>query len=101
MHTCHIQRGELYLPTSHAALLFQPASIGAVCSPLAAFPSLSPLPLLHPPSFTLSTVWTSLTSGCSLRSISLLQAASYLIICPVETACFSLLYVFPSHADDI
>lgn len=37
---------------------------------LSAFPSLTPLPLPHPPSFTLISVRTSLTRGCSLRYIS-------------------------------
>lgn len=36
-HKCIIKRGEVYLLASHAALLFQPAPIGAVCSRLLHF----------------------------------------------------------------
>lgn len=96
---------EVYLLVSHAALLSQPASIGAVCSHSLHFYCSSPLPLLHPPSFTLSTVWTSLTQW--LLSTEHLSPPGFLhvIFCPSETIYYSLLHVLPSlllsHADDM
>lgn len=68
-HACLIRRDEVYL----ASIPHHSAGVdrrGLLL--LAAFPLLSLLPLPHPPSFTLSTVWNSFPSGCSHHHISVL-----------------------------
>lgn len=74
-HTCIIKRGEVYLLASHAALLFQPAPIGAVCSRLLHFHcSLPSLFSTHPHLRSARCGPLSLSTGCSPHYIFLLLA---------------------------
>lgn len=68
-HACLIRRDEVYLaciPHSSAGVDRRGLLL------LATFPLLSPLPLPHPPSFTLSAVWNSFPRGCFHHHISVL-----------------------------
>lgn len=69
---------------------------------LAAFPSLSPLPLPHPLSFTLSSVWNSFLSGCSHHHISVLltQPSSSVVRQASVLPFLSFTPLFLPHADD-
>lgn len=55
----------------------------------------SPLPLPLPPSFTLSSAWTSLTTGCSHRNISLLLFLFSHHTSPLTLYSFLFLICFP------
>lgn len=94
-HACLIRRDEVYLAR------IPHCSAGADRRGLlllAAFPLLSPLPLPHPPPFTLGTVWNSFPSGCSHHHISiLLTQPSFSVVWQASVLpSFSSLSVFVS-----
>lgn len=103
MHTLFIKQAEVYLLTSHAALLFWPALIGAVCSRSLHFHrSLSSLFSTHPhlrsaqcgpilPVAAISTTslssWLPFTSSSVLLKLSIILSFICFPLCP----CFMLM----------
>lgn len=90
-HACLIRRDEVYL----ARIPHRSAGAdrrGLLL--LAAFPLLSPLPLPHPPSFTLSTVWNSFPSFHHHISILLTQPSFSVVWQASVLPSFSSLSVF-------
>lgn len=98
MHTCMIKWGEVHLLTSHAALLLQPASIGAVCSRSlhfhCSFPSLfsthlhlrsarrGPLSPVAALSTTSLSSWLPFTSSYVLWKLSVILSFICFPLCP-------------------